>query len=965
MTDAPKPVVDLEGDRLAVQLYELDANTRDGLLSVWSTGEDGVERAGGRLHLTPEAAWGLDDRLVMALGLSRLTRRVRVEHGGGLLGKSRYHWVINWPPAHALVGPCLAGPDGFVLVPPVVLELPTLVERARGAPRQEVLEALLDLKGLAHRCDLIELDERLLDTRVRQATSVQIDVAGTADEPEPIVRIVGVSERTEKPGTRPADPEAGAQGTQDWEDSTEPHQWLAVEGIEIPDETLFNDIIGRSAADSVIRVGSGDFVLLPKEVFQNLVLGRAAAEQPPEVRQRFVENPTAFLPAPDAFDEAHYSARVVGVGEAPRGSSKGATESRSWAEAPEGLLIELPSGPLWVAPEELPALAASLQAGLASGQQTVSFQGAEIPCNRPIVEAVSRAAAPAPADASEDAQDGEAEDSGRPTVLRIQENEVVLDWAPLRRGGRHAPHPAIPQLADGVSLKPHQEVAFAHLRNHWSRGESGALLCDDMGLGKTMQALAFAAWVEDQIRHGGGARDGDDITLPVLLVGPPSLLEGWLAEVGRRLPPERFPRVLWGASSLPAQQHGREVRLLKGFRRDAPAVTGSTVVVQHARLDLDAISAYRPSVLFIGYDALRTLQFAVGALRVGLVIADEAQQVKNPSSLRSHALRAMNYDFALALTGTPIENSWSDLWTLCDFATPGLLGPLAEFRQSFPASGDTREVGQRLAQTVGDVLIRRTRGTALKDLPPCDIRSVEAEMDADQALAYRAEVTRHGGGGRAVLGLLQGLARISLHPRVRADLQSPAEALDWLRGSARTRTLLGALKRWRETNEAVLVFVRSKAAQATLKRALELAFGLPSVGVLNGDLSLPERQRLVGEFEFGEGFRVLLVSPDVGGAGWNLQFAARSFLLERPFNPAIEAQMIARTWRLGQTRQVEVVAPVAVIDGMESFDQVLDQLLRDKRELAESVLAPAVVESKELESRFGRLFSQASAEADA
>ena len=287
-------------------------------------------------------------------------------------------------------------------------------------------------------------------------------------------------------------------------------------------------------------------------------------------------------------------------------------------------------------------------------------------------------------------------------------------------------------------------------------------------------------------------------------------------------------------------------------------------------------------------------------MRVGLVIADEAQQVKNPSSLRSHALRAMNYDFALALTGTPIENSWCDLWTLCDFATPGLLGPLAEFCQAFPASGDSREVGQRLAQTVRDVLIRRTRASALDDLPPCAIRSVRAEMDADQALAYRAEVTRHRGGGRGVLGLLQGLARISLHPRVRAELRSPSEARTWLQGSARTWTLMASLEQWQQTEEAVLVFVRSKAAQATLKRALELAFGLAPVGVLNGDLSLPERQRLVGEFALDEGFRVLLVSPDVGGAGWNLQFAARSFLLERPFNPAIEAQMIARTWRRGE-----------------------------------------------------------------
>jgi SNF2 family DNA or RNA helicase len=112
---------------------------------------------------------------------------------------------------------------------------------------------------------------------------------------------------------------------------------------------------------------------------------------------------------------------------------------------------------------------------------------------------------------------------------------------------------------------------------------------------------------------------------------------------------------------------------------------------------------------------------------------------------------------------------------------------------------------------------------------------------------------------------------------------------------------------------------------------------------------------MVKHFQYAEGFRVLLVSPDVGGAGWNFQFAARSFLLERPFNPAVESQMIARTWRMGQTRPVEIVAPVAVLAGAETFDQVLDQLLEDKRELAVSVLSPSVVKNAEIARRFAGL----------
>jgi SNF2 family DNA or RNA helicase len=358
-------------------------------------------------------------------------------------------------------------------------------------------------------------------------------------------------------------------------------------------------------------------------------------------------------------------------------------------------------------------------------------------------------------------------------------------------------------------------------------------------------------------------------------------------------------------------------------------------------------------LLLIGYDTVRSMQFAVAEIPFGLVIADEAQAIKNPASLRSKALRAMTYDFAVALTGTPIENTWTDLWTICDFATPGRLGPLAEFRDEFPASEDVRSVGERLANTLSSVLIRRTRQSALRGLPPCDVRSVQRPMPPFQALAYRAEANRAGRG--PILGLLQGLARISLHPRTRAVLESRDDAVTWLGESARTQVMLDALRTWADAGDAALVFVRSLAAQETLSRALRLAFDLPSVECLNGQRPFAERQRIVGRFQDGDGFRVLLVSPDVGGAGWNFQFACRSVLLERPYNPAVEAQMIARTWRLGQKRPVEVVSPVACLPDMDTFDTVLDGLLTEKRLLSESVLAPAATSDEEITSRFSAL----------
>jgi SNF2 family DNA or RNA helicase len=179
------------------------------------------------------------------------------------------------------------------------------------------------------------------------------------------------------------------------------------------------------------------------------------------------------------------------------------------------------------------------------------------------------------------------------------------------------------------------------------------------------------------------------------------------------------------------------------------------------------------------------------------------------------------------------------------------------------------------------------------------------------------------------------------------------EARAWMQLSARTAAALEALDAWAAAGEAVLIFVRSLAVQETLSRALSLIYGLPPVPVLNGALTFAARQATVGHVRAGQGFRVLIVSPDVGGAGWNLQFAARSLLLERPFHPAVEAQMVARTWRLGQARAVEVVAPVALLEGTTTFDEVLDGLLEEKRQLADSVLAPCQVSERELSARFG------------
>lgn len=294
---------------------------------------------------------------------------------------------------------------------------------------------------------------------------------------------------------------------------------------------------------------------------------------------------------------------------------------------------------------------------------------------------------------------------------------------------------------------------------------------------------------------------------------------------------------------------------------------------------------------------------------------------------------------------------------------PGRLGTLVDFARDYPVSGDVATLGRRLAETLAPVMLRRTRAAALQGLPPCTIVPDRRVMPPVQRVAYQSEVAAYERSATGVLGLLQQLARVSLHPRIRAELTTAAEADAWAAESARTAALWEALCRYREEGAAVLVFVRSLAMQETLQRALQLSFSLPHVGILNGEVGMSQRHQLVSRLERGTGFRVLLISPKVGGAGWNLQFASRAVLLERPYNPAVEAQMIARIHRLGQTVPVEVLTPVALLPNTRSFDETLDELLRDKRELADSVLAPAQVSDAEVAGRFQSLLDEPTADA--
>lgn len=892
----------------------------DALRALWAAGAEDVTLRPEGLHLGAAALWGLPPALRESIGVRTFTGTVTVRDVG-TSGHRGYRWKVEWDGEAGLpFGVWLQRTGRMLLLSDQHREVARLAAVAEGASRDDAFRCVSAAQRLVADGAGIELQGMLKRRRVHIADAVRISVqqAGADGKLTPVAVL------------------SSREG-----DDTVPLPLGETGARAVADQLHFDGCI--------VPIGDDVSVVVPADVARAAMVTELASHAGDADRRNFLENPAAFLPNPDVFDEKDYAERVIGVGFAPKGGGTGTTPTaRDWAEDPGGVLIDTGLGDVWVPSADLRDLHGELVRARASGEAEVLWEGKAIPAREAVVEALAEAIRTPRGAGDQPGPDGKA----RPRILLIRENDVSLSYQRYRRNPRKGEIGGVAGLRQ--PLRSHQVEGVGALQRLWVEGWSGALLCDDMGLGKTMQALAFAAWVRKHM---------PEVDVPVVVVAPPSLLGPWLQEMTDKLDNSQLPRVLWAPRDPPPQGVPRQIQRLEDFLIGDTHTTSP--VLSNISIDLARLRAAHPDVLFIGYDALRRYQFALGRLHFGCVITDEAQEAKDPNSLRSRALRAMNYEFALVLTGTPIENAWRDLWTLCDIAVPGMLGTLRQFGQEYTGDADVRATGERLADELSRVLIRRTRATTLADLPARETKVVQREMAPEQSLAYHSALSRKGQGSAPILGLLGDLARISLHPRIRADLRTPEEAMSWVGASARTSVAWDALAGFARERAAVLVFVRSIAMQATLQRALQLTFGLADVPVLNGAVPPSVRVRMVEQMRRATGFRVMLVSPEVGGAGWNLQFANKAILLERPWNPAVEAQMIARVHRLGQAKPVEIVVPVATLPGRRTYDVILDELLTEKLGLAEAVLAPASMDESELAGRFKREFGDADVGRDA
>jgi superfamily II DNA or RNA helicase len=451
------------------------------------------------------------------------------------------------------------------------------------------------------------------------------------------------------------------------------------------------------------------------------------------------------------------------------------------------------------------------------------------------------------------------------------------------------------------TLRPYQKAGVQWL--HLLCGlRLGACLADDMGLGKTIQVLSLLL-VHRQ--EGSGTK-----LAPCLLVAPASLLANWAAEI-ERFAPDLTARILH-PSAMTAEE----------AEQFTPA--------QAAELDL-AITSYGT---LLRMPALARISWR-------LVILDEAQAIKNPSAKQTRAAKALQAQARIALTGTPVENSLGDLWSIFDFINPGLLGGVRQFtRYAKSLAERTDNPYAPLRELVRPYILRRmkTDRSVIADLPDktelkahCHLSRKQAALYAQavEDLARSLEETDGIQRKGVVLAMLMRLKQICNHPS------------QWLNDGSWAEADSGKLARLREVVEVVasrqeklLVFTQFRETTAPLAAFLAGIFGRAGL-VLHGEIPVKQRRTLVQKFQDDEAVPFFVLSLKAGGAGLTLTAASHVVHFDRWWNPAVENQATDRAFRIGQKRNILVHKFVC----RGTIEEKIDAMIESKRGLSDALLA--------------------------
>ncbi len=437
-------------------------------------------------------------------------------------------------------------------------------------------------------------------------------------------------------------------------------------------------------------------------------------------------------------------------------------------------------------------------------------------------------------------------------------------------------------------LRPYQQTGLKWLWTNITKG-FGVCMADDMGLGKTIQIISLILKLKEE----------DKLKKPVLVICPTTLMGNWMKEL------QMF------APSLDAVvYHGNERKLDIGH---------DIILTTYAIMRIDV-------------EELKKHQW-------GMVIVDEAQNIKNPDTAQTLAIKTLKADTKVAMTGTPVENRLTELWSIFDFINQGYLGNLREFQKSYAIPIERFKETSRASKlklSVSPFVLRRlkTDKNVISDLPEKMVLNEYCYLSKPQAVLYEktlnemmSKISEFSGINRRgnIFKLITALKQICNHP------------YQFLKSGEMTREMSGKMDKCISTLESILdagektlIFTQYKEMGDILCKVIAEECNIEPL-FFHGSLTVPQREELIDKFQNDENVKVMILSLKAGGTGLNLTSATNVIHYDLWWNPAVEDQATDRTYRIGQDKNVMVHRMIT----LGTFEEKIDEMLKSKKELAD------------------------------
>ncbi|MDP4267769.1 MAG: SNF2-related protein [Bacteroidota bacterium] len=425
----------------------------------------------------------------------------------------------------------------------------------------------------------------------------------------------------------------------------------------------------------------------------------------------------------------------------------------------------------------------------------------------------------------------------------------------------------------------------------------GSCLADDMGLGKTVQVISYILKLKEE----------NKLDKPILVVCPTTLVGNWQKEC------EKF-----GPSLNVSIFHGTE-------------------------RNLDTNHLDNVDIIITTYGILRIETERFKEFEWKIVVIDEAQNIKNPDTAQTLAVKSLNAENYIALTGTPVENRLSELWSIFDFVNSGYLGDINDFQKRYATPiekfKDKSKV-EKLKLATSPFIMRRlkTDKTIIKDLPEKNVIDEYCYLTKEQAALYEKMLqntmkTIEGASGinrrGHIFKLITALKQICNHP---AQYDKSGKFNRELSG--KTDKVLSLLESILDNNEKALIFTQYKEMGDILQTIIQNELQENSL-FFHGSLTRISRDKLVEEFQTNEDIRLMIISLKAGGTGLNLTAASNVIHYDLWWNPAVEDQATDRAYRIGQTQNVNVHRLIT----LGTFEEKIDEMIKSKKELADLTIS--------------------------